>query len=101
MELLYSIILLTRIIDFRYGFTMGKLICLAYIRRPFTDNRNRNHMVITNDYILSSTAKYEIDIAGTKFPVTPKIYTPFMNITMQKVLDESQYMPKVIAQIQR
>lgn len=80
---------------------MGKLICLAYIRRPFTDNRNRNHMVITNDYILSSTAKYEIDIAGTRFPVTPKIYTPFLNTTMPKVSDESQYMPKVIAHIQK
>lgn len=79
---------------------MGKLICLAYVHRPFTGNRSRSD-IITNDYILSSTAKYEIDIAGTKFPVTPKLYTPFANITMQKVLDETQYMPKVIARIQK
>jgi len=58
-------------------------------------------MVITNDYILSQTAKYEIDIAGTKFPVTPKIHTPCVNITMQKVSDESRYVPKVISQIPR
>lgn len=78
---------------------MGKLVCLGYVRQPFTDNRNRNHMVITNDYILSPMAKYEIDIAGTKFTVTPEIYTPFVNTTMQKVSDESQYMPKVISHI--
>ncbi|KAL4119079.1 hypothetical protein QTP88_011944 [Uroleucon formosanum] len=84
-----------------YGFTMEKLVCLAYIRRPFTDNRNRNHMVITNDYILSPTAKYEIDIAGTRFPITPKIHTPCVNINMQKVSDDSQYVPKVISQIPR
>lgn len=80
---------------------MEKLVCLAYIRRPFTDNRNRNHMVITNDYILSPTAKYEIDIAGTRFPITPKIHTPCVNINMQKVSDDSQYVPKVISQIPR
>lgn len=79
---------------------MGKLICLGYVGQPFTDNRNRNHMVVTNDYILSPTAKYEIDIAGTKFSATPEIYTPFVNITMQKVSDESRYMPKVISHIQ-
>lgn len=78
---------------------MGKLVCLGYVSRPFTDNRNRNQMVITNDYILSRTAKYEINIAGTKFPVTPIIHTPFVNTNMQKVLDESHYMPKVISQI--
>jgi len=58
-------------------------------------------MVITNDYILSPTAKYEIDIAGTRFPVTPKIHTPCVNINMQKVSDDSQYVPKVISQIPR
>lgn len=78
---------------------MGKLVCLGYVRQPFTDNRNRNNMVVTNDYILSPTAKYEIDIAGTKFPATPKIYTPYVNITIKKVLDESQYVPKVISQL--
>lgn len=76
---------------------MEKLVCLAYIRRPFSDNRNRNHMTITNDYIMSPTAKYEIDIAGTRFSVTPKIHTPY--VTMQKVSDESCYVPKVISQI--
>lgn len=54
-------------------------------------------MVITNDFILSPTAKYEIDVAGTRFSVTPKIHTPYVNITMQKVSDESQYVPKVIS----
>lgn len=78
---------------------MGKLVCLGYIRRPFTDNRNRSHTVITSEYILSPSAKYEIDIAGTKFPVTPKIYTPYVNIVMPKVSDESRYVPKVISQI--
>lgn len=88
------------LIIFSYGFTMGKLVCLGYVRRPFTDNRNRNHMVITNDYILSPTAKYEIDVAGTRFSATPKIYTPYINTTIQKVnLDETRYVPKVISQI--
>ncbi|VVC25267.1 Hypothetical protein CINCED_3A003153 [Cinara cedri] len=82
-----------------YGFTMEKLICLGYVRLPFTDNRNRNHTVITNDYILSPTAKYEIDIAGTKFLATPKIHAPFVSITIPKVSDESRYMPKVISHI--
>jgi hypothetical protein len=58
-------------------------------------------MVVTNDYILSPNAKYEIDIAGTKFSVTPKIHTPCVNINMQKVLDDSRYVPKVISQIPR
>lgn len=78
---------------------MGKLVCLGYIRQPFTDNRNRSHMVVTNDYILSPSAKYEIDIAGTKFAATPKIHTPYINIPMQKGSDKSQYVPKVISQI--
>lgn len=78
---------------------MEKLVCLGYVCQPFTDNRNRNNMVITNDYILSTMAKYEIDVAGTRFSATPKIHTPFVNITMQKVSDESRYMPKVISQL--
>lgn len=79
---------------------MGKLVCLGYIRQPFTDYRNRNNMVVTNEYILSPTAKYAIDIAGTMFPATPKIHTPYANITMQKVSEESRYVPKVISQLQ-
>lgn len=78
---------------------MEKLVCLGYVQLPFTDNRNRNHTVITNDYILSPTAKYEIDIAGTKFLAIPKIHTPFVNITMPKISDESRYTPKVISHI--
>lgn len=78
---------------------MDKLVCLGYIRQPFTDNRNRNHMVVTNEYILSPTAKYEIDVAGTKFSAIPKLHAPFININMQKISDESQYMPKVISHI--
>lgn len=81
-----------------YGFTMGKLVCLGYVH-SFSDNRNRNHMVITNDYLLSPTAKYEIDVAGIRFPVVPKIHTPHINATMPKVSNNSRYVPKVVSHI--
>jgi len=56
-------------------------------------------MVVTNDYILSPSAKYEIDIAGIKFLATPKINAPSININIQNVSDNSRYIPKVISQI--
>lgn len=75
---------------------MGKLVCLGYVQRPFTDNRNRNSMIITNDYILSPAAKYEIDVAGTRFTATPKIYTPYVNLNVQNISDQTRYIPKII-----
>ncbi|XP_014235720.1 pyruvate dehydrogenase phosphatase regulatory subunit, mitochondrial-like [Trichogramma pretiosum] len=57
-----------------YGFNIKKLICLGFIgysgySQGLTDQRN----IVTNNFILDPTARYEIDIAGHRFPMSPNI----------------------------
>ncbi|XP_050540511.1 pyruvate dehydrogenase phosphatase regulatory subunit, mitochondrial-like isoform X2 [Daktulosphaira vitifoliae] len=79
-----------------YGFNLGKLVGLGYIQHTFSDNRNRNNISITNDYILSPSAKYEIDVAGNRFSASPKIHTPYISMNIQNMSDQSRYIPKII-----
>ena len=58
-----------------YGFTLGSFVCLGYINH--LDSQGKP--VITkkiHEYIKDPNAKYEIDLAGTRFPVKIGIYTP-------------------------
>lgn len=58
-----------------YGFTLGSFVCLGYINH--LDSKGRT--VISkriNEYIKDPSAKYEIDLAGTRYPVKIGIYTP-------------------------
>ncbi|KAJ8686178.1 hypothetical protein QAD02_021972 [Eretmocerus hayati] len=55
-----------------YGFNIGKLICLGFIGYSTLPNLS-NCKTVTNDFIMDSSAVYEIDIAGHRFPLTPHI----------------------------
>lgn len=50
-----------------------KLICLGFISLPRA-RHEQEIQVITTDFIMDPTARYEIDIAGTRFPAKPHIH---------------------------
>lgn len=56
-----------------YGFTLDRHVCLGFVEDidPATGDKN----IITNDFILKN-AKFEIDIAGKRFPAKANIYAP-------------------------
>nr|XP_022914897.1 pyruvate dehydrogenase phosphatase regulatory subunit, mitochondrial-like isoform X1 [Onthophagus taurus] len=72
-----------------YGFSTNKLICLGFIRRP----KSSNNKVVTNDFVMSKDAKYEVDIAGKRFSVSPHIHAP---ILINNVSQYRKYKPTVV-----
>lgn len=73
---------------FSYGFSADRLICVGFIERP----KSSSNKIVTSDYILSRDARYEIDIAGTRFRLTPYLHAPpVFNSVKQK------YRPTVIS----
>lgn len=66
---LYYIILLS----LSYGFVTEKLICLGFISLPEARHK-REIKPVTVDFIMDPSARYEIDIAGTRFPADPHIH---------------------------
>ncbi|GFR74605.1 pyruvate dehydrogenase phosphatase regulatory subunit, mitochondrial [Elysia marginata] len=58
-----------------YGFTLEKMVCLGFI-----GERDPNGKLMTqkniNDWVMDKSARYEVDIAGVRFPAKPGIYTP-------------------------
>ncbi|EFA10911.2 pyruvate dehydrogenase phosphatase regulatory subunit, mitochondrial [Tribolium castaneum] len=72
-----------------YGFSADKLICLGFIRRP----KSSSVKTITSEYILSKEAKYEIDIAGTRFSIMPYLHAPPVTNTVNL---GQKYRPTVI-----
>lgn len=55
-----------------FGFSANKLIGLGFIRKPAKDGDK----IVTNDYILSKNAVYEVDIAGHRFSASPYLHAP-------------------------
>jgi pyruvate dehydrogenase phosphatase regulatory subunit len=73
-----------------YGFRCGKIVCLGYVQMPANSSEN-----ITMDFIKDSNAKYEIDIADTKFPAS--VFTSPAELEFLKKQDDkraSSYRPK-------
>ncbi|XP_076174249.1 pyruvate dehydrogenase phosphatase regulatory subunit, mitochondrial-like [Ptiloglossa arizonensis] len=56
-----------------YGFATEKHICLGFISSPGLRHMPCDTNIVTTDFIMDSTAHYEIDIAGTRFPAKPHI----------------------------
>ncbi|KAK3757648.1 hypothetical protein RRG08_000161 [Elysia crispata] len=63
-----------------YGFTLEKMVCLGFV-----GERDANGKLVMqkniNDWVMDKGAKYEVDIAGVRFPARPGIYSP--KITVQ------------------
>ena len=80
----------------RYGFTLDKLICLGYIQHPEMAKggaANARH-IVTNDFIMSRNARYEIDIAGQRFMAKPHIHAPHIpHVNMESA--SRRYRPTV------
>ncbi|KAJ3639735.1 hypothetical protein Zmor_003076 [Zophobas morio] len=72
-----------------YGFSADKLICVGFIQRP----PSSSNKIITSEYIMSKEAVYQIDVAGTRFSLTPYLHAPpvLSSSTLQK------YRPTVIS----
>lgn len=58
-----------------YGFTLEKMICLGFVREYDQHDKRIIHKNM-NEFILDKNAKYEIAIAGRKFPAEIRLYTP-------------------------
>ena len=56
-----------------YGFTLDRQVVLGYVSDIDEATGEQNY--ITNDFVLKG-ARYEIDIAGEKFPAKVNIYPP-------------------------
>ncbi|XP_043263332.1 pyruvate dehydrogenase phosphatase regulatory subunit, mitochondrial-like [Colletes gigas] len=57
-----------------YGFATEKHICLGFISSPRSNHTQPDRNIVTTDFIMDTTACYEIDIAGTRFPAKPHIH---------------------------
>nr|XP_018910548.1 PREDICTED: pyruvate dehydrogenase phosphatase regulatory subunit, mitochondrial-like isoform X2 [Bemisia tabaci] len=86
-----------------FGFTLGKLVCMGYIRRPGQSRRHErldghhNDQIVTNQFIMSTSARYEIDIAGQRVLAKPQIYAPkATSINPSSAGLETPYVPKVV-----
>ena len=55
-----------------YGFTLDRHVCLGFVQDV---DRAGSSNYITNDFILKD-AKFQIDIAGKRFPAKANIYPP-------------------------
>ncbi|XP_070203054.1 pyruvate dehydrogenase phosphatase regulatory subunit, mitochondrial-like isoform X3 [Littorina saxatilis] len=62
-----------------FGFALDSMVCLGFVR-DFDDKGVEQILKNSNDFVMKD-AKYEIDIAGTRFPAKPSIYTPKQNVT--------------------
>lgn len=58
-----------------YGYTLEQMLCLGFVSK-FDENGTPVIMKNINEFILDKNAKYEIDIAGRRFPAKVGIYTP-------------------------
>ena len=56
-----------------YGFTLDRQVCLGYVSN-FDENTGQAS-ILNNDFIMKG-AKFEIDIAGRRFPAKAHIYPP-------------------------
>ncbi|XP_049762224.1 pyruvate dehydrogenase phosphatase regulatory subunit, mitochondrial-like [Schistocerca cancellata] len=77
-----------------YGFTLDKLICLGYIRHPGLTNSD-SRPIVTNDFIMTRNAKYEVDIAGQRVTAKPHMHVPFFTTVKRKTSDH-HYRPTLI-----
>ncbi|KAG7209750.1 hypothetical protein KM043_011374 [Ampulex compressa] len=81
-----------------YGFATDQLICLGFINLPEERRRQMGTNIVTTDFIMNSTAYYEIDIAGTRFPVKPHIHSlPIPVINRRK---NQKYIPTPVISYQ-
>lgn len=75
-----------------YGFTVDRHVCLGYVEN--IDEKTGERGYITNDFILKN-AKYEIDIAGKRFPCKAGIYPPMLPPAGISVNLERQHQPVI------
>lgn len=83
----------------RYGFITEKLICLGFISLPGFKGTQNNTNILTTDFIMESSARYEIDIAGTRFPVMPHIHPLPIPILSNRL--NKKYIPTPVISYQK
>ncbi len=64
-----------------YGFTLGRMVALGYIRHP--DNE-----FITNDFLLGNN--FEVDVGGKRFSAHINLHSPKLTDTSGQI--EGSYM---------
>ena len=70
-----------------YGFTLDRHVCLGYVRD--IDESTGEERYVNNEFVLARDAKYEIDIAGERFPLKANIYPPKLK-SAALVIDKPQ-----------
>ena len=58
-----------------FGFTLNKHVCLGYVRNVQPDG---SLGVVDGNFITSKNARFEVDIAGKRFPAKANILPPKM-----------------------
>lgn len=79
-----------------FGFTCDKFVCLGFIQMPQGGNQEKN--LITNEYIMDSSAMYHVDIAGRLFSATPYVEVPSFILQKDKENREARekYRPSAV-----
>ncbi|XP_015598791.1 pyruvate dehydrogenase phosphatase regulatory subunit, mitochondrial [Cephus cinctus] len=83
-----------------YGFGIDKLVCLGFIGSPGArySHGDSNASVITIEYVMDPNARYEIDIAGNRFPAEPHFYALPIPVFNSKI--HKKYIPTPVVSYQ-
>ncbi|CAG5136045.1 unnamed protein product [Candidula unifasciata] len=68
-----------------YGFTMDKMVCLGFVSQ-IDENGEMLTQTSINEWVMNKNAKYEIDIAGVRYPAKPGIFTQKMSFQVVEPL---------------
>ena len=64
-------------------FSLEKMVCLGFIGERGEDGQlSTQHNI--NEWVMNKNAKYEIEVAGVRFPAKPGIYTPKLRVQTQE-----------------
>ncbi|XP_020711811.1 pyruvate dehydrogenase phosphatase regulatory subunit, mitochondrial-like isoform X2 [Athalia rosae] len=80
-----------------YGFAIDKLVCLGFIGLPGLRQTYDEMSPITTEFIMDPNARYEVDIAGRRFPAKPHVH-PLSSPALNKL--NKKYTPTPVAACQ-
>lgn len=69
-----------------FGFTLNRMVCVGFVRHASGD-------YVSPEYITAPEARYEVDIAGKRFPMTASLQPP--KIPIARMDGIASYKPRV------
>jgi len=73
----------------RYGFTLERMVALGFIVNK--DIKTGQNLPVTNEYVMSKDALYQIDVAGRRFTVRQSLHPP--RLPSSQLAQSREYCP--------